>query len=85
MDLIKRYNPYLASALIYLNSLNDQGGKTSFPHLNLQFEPEEGMLVCWYNLLPDGTQNVDTQHIAEPVMSEKFVIQKWFREKEYIH
>jgi hypothetical protein len=72
------------TALIYLNTMKDQGGKTIFPNLNLKFEPEEGTVVCWYNLLPDESQNKITEHIAEPVLSEKFVIQKWYRQKEYL-
>ena len=71
------------TALIYLNTLEDGSGKTTFPHLKQSFTPELGRIVFWYNLLPDGTPNKNTEHIAEDVKSEKYVIQKWYREKQY--
>ena len=71
------------TALLYLNTSKDGGGKTSFPHLIQTFTPEEGTLVCWYNLLPNEDINKNTEHIAEPVKSVKFVVQKWYRQKEY--
>lgn len=70
------------TALLYLNTVTNGSGKTTFPHINQSIQPENGTLVAWYNLLPNGEGNCDTEHIAEKLVdAEKFICQKWYRVK----
>jgi len=70
------------TALMYLNDVTDGYGKTKFPFINQEIAPEQGMVLCWYNLLPNGKGNTLTEHIAQEVKQEKFIVQKWYRCKQ---
>lgn len=70
--------------LMYLNtpvSGDPSDGATSFPLLNLSIAPQRGRAVI-FESLHNGTGLCDqrSQHIAEKVRGEKFVVQKWFME-----
>lgn len=62
-----------ATLLIYLND-DFEGGRTVFPrsvnsqnHDGVQIEPEQGMAVLFYNMLPDGNMDELSQHGSQPV------------------
>lgn len=71
------------TVLVYLNDVTDGFGHTEFPYLNQKIQPERGTAICWYNLLPNQKGNTLTEHIAKEVNDEKFVIQKWYRCKQF--
>ncbi|WP_427965118.1 prolyl hydroxylase family protein [Altererythrobacter sp.] len=69
--------------MIYLNDV-DAGGATRFKVINKTFKPEAGKLVCWNNRRPDGSVNPNTLHHGMKVRKGvKYVITKWYREKEW--
>lgn len=69
--------------MIYLNDV-DAGGGTRFKVINKTFQPEAGKLLCWNNRRPNGTVNPVTLHHGMKVRKGlKYVITKWYREKEW--
>jgi prolyl 4-hydroxylase len=75
--------------MVYLNDV-EAGGATRFKLLDKTFQPEAGKLLCWNNRLadgPDGTAgsvNHATLHHGMKVRKGvKYVITKWYREKEW--
>ena len=69
--------------MIYLNDV-EAGGATRFKAINKTFKPEAGKLVCWNNRKPDGEVNPATFHHGMKVRKGvKYVITKWYREKEW--
>ncbi len=69
--------------MIYLNDVA-AGGATRFKLLDKTFQPEAGKLLCWNNRLPDGGVNEATLHHGMKVRKGvKYVITKWYREKEW--
>ena len=69
--------------MIYLNEV-EAGGATRFKAINKTFRPETGKLLCWNNRRPDGSLNADTLHHGMKVRKGcKYVITKWYREKEW--
>lgn len=44
------------------------GGATVFPRLKVRVEPIKGTAVFWYNSLPDGTIDLDSEHAGCPVL-----------------
>lgn len=69
--------------MIYLNDVA-AGGATRFKLLDKMFQPETGKLLCWNNRLPDGCVNNATLHHGMKVRKGvKYVITKWYREKEW--
>ncbi|MDC8829995.1 prolyl hydroxylase family protein [Alteromonas gilva] len=69
------------TCMIYLND-DFSGGRTTFTHLDISVTPEAGKALLWNNLHPDGTPNVQSMHVAEPVVEgNKVVITKWFRDR----
>lgn len=52
--------------LLYLND-NFTGGETEFPMANLSVTPQQGSLLIWYNVLPDGNLDTRSLHRAAPV------------------
>jgi prolyl 4-hydroxylase len=69
--------------MIYLNDVS-AGGATRFKLLDKTFQPEIGKLLCWNNRLPDGGVNHATLHHGMKVRKGvKYVITKWYREREW--
>ena len=75
--------------MIYLNDVA-AGGATRFKMLDKTFHPEAGKLLCWNNRLPDGpvgapgSVNPATLHHGMKVRKGvKYVITKWYREREW--
>lgn len=69
--------------MIYLNDVA-AGGATRFKLLDKTFQPEPGKLLCWNNRLTDGGVNHATLHHGMKVRKGvKYVITKWYREKEW--
>ena len=73
------------TAMIYLNEPDD-GGATRFKLIGKTVQPEQGKLLAWNNLLPDGSPNPATLHQGMKVRrGTKYVLTKWFREREVVH
>ena len=71
------------TVMAYLNKV-DAGGGTRFFGPDKIVQPEPGKIVAWNSLRPDGTVNPDTLHHAMKVRKgRKYVITKWFREREW--
>ena len=69
--------------MIYLNDV-EAGGATRFKAVGKTFQPEAGKLVCWNNRRPDLRENPNTIHHGMKVRKgRKYVITKWYREKEW--
>lgn len=69
--------------MIYLNDV-EAGGATRFKTIGKTFQPEMGKLLCWNNRRPDGGVNPNTLHHGMKVrQGVKYVITKWYREKEW--
>ena len=69
--------------MIYLNE-GMAGGGTRFKCIGKTFQPETGKLICWNNRRPDGSANPNTLHHGMKVRrGTKYVITKWYREKEW--
>ncbi len=69
--------------MIYLNAVK-AGGATRFKVVGKTFQPETGKLLCWNNARPDGSMNPATLHHGMKVRSGvKYVITKWYREREW--
>ncbi len=69
--------------MIYLNDVT-AGGATRFKLLDKTFQPEVGKLLCWNNRLADGGVNHATLHHGMKVRKGvKYVITKWYREREW--
>lgn len=67
--------------MIYLNK-PERGGGTHFTKIDKTIMPEQGMAVCWNNLLPSGHPNPNTEHAGLPVEAgSKFIVTKWFRDR----
>lgn len=72
------------TVMIYLNE-PEAGGATRFKTINKTIQPEQGKLLAWNNLLPDGRVNPDTLHHGMKVRSGfKYIVTKWFRERPWI-
>ncbi len=72
------------TAMIYLNDV-EEGGATWFPRAGIRFKPKKGLMVIWNNMAPDGAPNYDTLHEGMRVVEgTKYIITKWFREKEWV-
>ena len=68
------------TAMIYLNKPDD-GGATRFKTIGKTIQPEQGKLLAWNNLLPDGRPNPATLHQGMKVRrGTKYILTKWFRE-----
>ncbi len=69
--------------MIYLNDVA-AGGATRFKMLDKTIQPETGKLLCWNNRLADGAVNPATLHHGMKVRKGvKYVITKWYREREW--
>lgn len=73
------------TAMIYLNQPED-GGATRFKNIGKTVQPQTGKLLAWNNLLPDGSPNNATLHQGMKVRrGAKYVLTKWFRERDGRH
>ena len=71
------------TVMVYLNQ-PDAGGATRFKAIDKIVQPETGKLLAWNNRRADGTLNPATLHHGMKVRSGvKYVITKWFREREW--
>lgn len=71
------------TAMIYLN-VPDAGGATRFKTIDKIIPPEAGKLLAWNNQLADGQPNPMTLHQGMKVRrGTKYIITKWFREREW--
>jgi len=69
--------------MIYLNAV-EAGGATRFKAISKVFQPEAGKLLAWNNARPDGSVNPNTLHHGMKVRKGvKYVITKWYREREW--
>ncbi|MEP0391171.1 MAG: 2OG-Fe(II) oxygenase [Erythrobacter sp.] len=69
--------------MIYLNEV-EAGGATRFKVVGKTIQPEVGKLLCWNNKRPDGELNPNTLHHGMKVRKGmKYVITKWYREREW--
>ncbi len=69
--------------MVYLNPV-EAGGGTRFSAARKIIQPETGKLVAWNNRRPDGRPNPNTLHHGMKVRKGvKYVITKWYREKEW--
>ncbi len=69
--------------MIYVNDV-EVGGATRFKMIGKTFQPEAGKLLCWNNRRNDGSVNPNTLHHGMKVRKgTKYVITKWYREKEW--
>lgn len=68
------------TAMLYLNDV-PAGGATRFKVIGKTIQPQQGTLLTWNNLRPDGFPNDATLHHGMKVRSgTKYVLTKWFRE-----
>lgn len=71
------------TAMVYLNAV-EAGGGTSFPEIDITFQPAPGALIIWNNARPDGTANPKSLHAGCPVVSgQKYVLTKWYRTRPW--
>ena len=71
------------TGMIYLNDV-EAGGATRFKAIDKIVQPEVGKLLCWSNLRPDGSTNPATIHHGMKVRKGvKYIVTKWFREREW--
>jgi prolyl 4-hydroxylase len=69
--------------MIYLNEV-EAGGATRFRMIGKTYRPECGKLLCWNNRQSDGSVNPNTLHHGMKVRrGVKYVITKWYREREW--
>lgn len=75
----KDENPRLYSIILYLND-NFTGGRTIFPKIEKNINPEQGKLLIWENIDSYGNFIQDAFHAGEPVKSGiKWVLVCWVR------
>lgn len=67
------------TVLIYLNDVA-RGGQTSFPSLQLEVRPVQGMALVFFPATVDGQLDPRALHAALPAVDTKFVSQIWIRQ-----
>lgn len=70
------------TVLVYLNDVM-RGGATSFPALNLDVQPRQGMALVFFPATIDGFLDKRALHAALPAIDTKFVSQVWIRQTTY--
>lgn len=69
--------------MIYLNDV-PAGGATRFKVIDKTVQPEMGKLLAWNNRRQDGSPNPATLHHGMKVRQGcKYVITRWYREREW--
>tara|TARA_Y100000593_G_C4168196_1_gene265532 strand:+ start:62 stop:655 length:594 start_codon:yes stop_codon:yes gene_type:complete len=70
------------SFLVYLNDV-EEGGETTYPHLNVDIKPEVGKVLMHHNH-HSGKTLESSLHGSKPVIKgEKWVLVCWVRENEW--
>ena len=74
----------LLTIFVYLNTLPEGQGHTSFPTLGVSVRPQRGCGVLFCNILPDGEVDTRTVHRAEPVEKGllKYGVNIWFTDAD---
>ncbi|MEA9906185.1 2OG-Fe(II) oxygenase [Xanthomonas campestris pv. raphani] len=73
----------LRTVCVYLNAVQ-AGGATDFPIAGVRVQPRAGAVVCFDNLLADGTPDPDSLHAGLPVdAGSKWLGTLWFRQRRY--
>jgi hypothetical protein len=73
----------LRTVIAYLQA-PDSGGTTNFPLLSLELRPEQGQIVCFDNLLPDGKPCAASLHAGTPVkQGVKWICTLWMRQETH--
>jgi hypothetical protein len=70
------------TVLVYLNDVA-RGGATSFPNINLQIQPRQGMALVFFPATVDGVLDRQALHAALPALDIKYVSQIWIRQGMY--
>jgi prolyl 4-hydroxylase len=71
------------TAMLFLNE-PESGGHTDFPTAGASAPPETGTLLVWNNMTPEGRCNSYALHHGTPVLAgRKYVLTKWFRERQW--
>lgn len=71
--------------LIFLNDVENAGGHTSFPKLDLEVVPRGGDALVWSNTM-DGNVDEDMVHAGKPPSKagvEKYAVNVWFGEEAF--
>jgi prolyl 4-hydroxylase len=72
------------TAMLFLNR-PEAGGHTDFPKAGAKVAPEAGTLLVWNNMAADGRCNDYALHHGTPVVAgRKYVLTKWFRERQWV-
>ena len=81
---MQRGGQRLVTVLAYLNDV-EEGGTTSFWHLNLEIQPLQGRLLVFHNCLPNtNKKHLKTLHQGNaPLSGEKYAFNLWFHEFPY--
>lgn len=74
----------LVTAILYLNDV-EQGGKTNFPKIGIEVEPDRGGLLIFHNCFEDtADRHPKSLHGGMPVLEgEKWITNLWFRERAF--
>jgi prolyl 4-hydroxylase len=82
-DEARRGGQRATTAMIYLNDVAE-GGETEFPQLRASVPPQQGVILAWNNVTPDGVPNPATLHAGLPVgAGVKYIITKWYRTRRW--
>ena len=92
-SILARGGQRLLTFTIYLNNVS-KGGETNFPKVvnmdrtdSLRVKPEEGKGFMWYNVLLNGSNNIDrdTLHQGLDVLEgQKWLLTCWVRERAFL-
>jgi hypothetical protein len=81
-ELLEDGGQRTASAITYL-AAPSVGGGTSFPRLDLSVSPSAGSTLWFRNCFEDMRVDDRSLHAGDPVEAgDKWVVTKWFREKQ---
>jgi prolyl 4-hydroxylase len=73
----------ILTALLYLNTVQGEGGETFFPSLKFEVAPSQGNLLVFENCYKNTNQpHPLSLHGSHPLRAgEKWIATLWFREK----
>lgn len=70
------------TVLVYLNDVA-RGGATTFPNLQLNVQPRQGMALVFFPSTLQGELDRQALHAAMPAVDTKYVSQIWIRQSSY--